>query len=134
MIFKSHGYLQIKDGNIRIIVKRDLIEYYKRLIDYHYNYTIKLNTPRHGAHITIINSKIHKNVDISKVLVYNGGKIEFEYDCEDIRIGGRGFINFWFPVKCDFAQKIKEILSIKDNKTFLGLHLTIGNNKNEKTK
>ena len=54
------GRLQIEKGNIRIILPYDFCSYYKQFVDKEYK--IFSNLPAHGAHITIVNSKIHTKV------------------------------------------------------------------------
>lgn len=122
----AFGYLQVAQNAIRIKINDDFLRYYCWLIKKEFRW-LKLQYPKHGAHITISNKKLHKNVDYNKIKALNGARIRFQYD-EKIIQGGCEFVNFWVPVECKFAEYIKERLNIVD-KGFLGFHITICNNK-----
>jgi hypothetical protein len=126
-MFLGHGYIQVKDG-VRIIADLDLIRYYHKLIDYHQYKTQKLQLPSHGAHITIINPKIHKNIDIKKALHHHGRNVTFTYFPEKMYKSPK---NFWIPVSSKVADKLKTELGVDDGKNFWGLHMTVANTKFE---
>lgn len=124
-MFLGHGYIQVKDG-VRIIADLDLIRYYHRLIDY-YNYrTERLQLPAHGAHITIVNPKLHRGVLFNSALQYHGKRVTFNYFPEKAYISN---VNYWIPVTCKFADELKNKLGVDDGKNYWGLHLTICNKK-----
>jgi len=124
-MFKSYGKLQIDNG-VRIIVKLDFLLYYKRLIEmYHYN-TLKLQIPKHLGHITLINPKIHKNVNYDNAKKYIGKYIEFSYNPLEIY---ESRVNFWIPVISPQADLIKKECNVDDGKNYWGLHCTVGNMK-----
>lgn len=126
-MFLGHGYIQVKDG-IRIIADLDLIRYYHRLIDYHQYHTQRLQLPTHGAHITIVNPKIHKNIFINDALQHHGKRVTFEYFPERMYKSPK---NFWIPVSSKYADKIKKQLGVDDGKNYWGLHMTVANTKFE---
>lgn len=130
MTYTSKGRVFISnDGSVKIICDKGLLEYYKKMVEK--RFWIKTHYPKHGPHISIVLPKHHKNVDLNKIKKYNGKIVSFKYD-PYVYIGGqgKGYRNFWLKVECPFANKIKEELGIRDNKNFLGLHLTISNTKN----
>jgi len=91
----------------------------------HWN-TIPSQLPRHFFHISIYLPDIHgKNIDITPIKHLAGKRIEFEYDPTQVVITRK---NIWMNVKCDEAQKIKDMLGIVD-KNFWGFHVTILNFK-----
>lgn len=90
----------------------------------------KLNSPRQGSHITIIDNKIHKNVRLSGAKHWNNRRVTFRYDPNIVEGGRAGvFRNFYLKVECEEINKIKKELGVVDSPRFLGSHLTIGNTK-----
>jgi hypothetical protein len=124
-MFKSFGKLEINNG-VRIITSIDFVLYYKWLIEKHFYNTRKFQIPKHLAHSTLINPKIHKNVDISMAKKYVGKKIEFEYNPLEIY---ESKVNFWIPIICPEGDEIKKKCNVDDGKNYWGLHLTICNTK-----
>ena len=126
MNFKATGKLEILNG-VRIIAPFDMVLYYQKLFTMATWNTVKSQLPRHGAHISIYLPDIHgKNVDMTPILYMKGKKIEFEYDPLDFIITRK---NVWMKVRCEEANKIKDMLKIVD-KNFLGFHMTVLNFKN----
>ena len=124
-MFKSKGKIEVTNG-IRILTDLDFILYYKWLIDkYNYN-TIKLQIPKHLGHITIVNPKIHKNVDCELARKYHGDIVDFTYDPFNMYISK---VNYWIPVKCVWADMLKKDLNVDDGYNYWGLHITIANKK-----
>jgi hypothetical protein len=123
-MFKTFGYLQVSDG-IRIIANIDLIRYYHRLVDWHFYRCQKFQLPAHGAHVTIVNPKIHK-VNWAKARKYIGKVVEFDVYPEDAHISA---VNVWLPVRCNFADEIKKELGVDDGRNYWGLHATVANKK-----
>ena len=124
-MFKSHGKLEINNG-VRIVADWDLIRYYHQLVEYYTYQTKRLQLPAHGAHITIVNPKIHKNVDLNLCKNIRGIKVEFFYYPEKIYVSPK---NYWIPVTCEFADNLKKSLNVKETNNWLGFHLTVCNNK-----
>jgi len=124
-MFKSIGKIQVNDG-IRIVANLDLIRYYKKLIDFDCYNTQKLQLPTHGAHVTIVNPKIHKKVRWWECKNYHGQLVEFEYYPEAAYVSS---VNYWLPVECEFAMQIIDKLKVDNGDNWWGLHLTICNKK-----
>ena len=125
-MFKSCGYLQIKDG-VRIICSYDIVRYYQKLFQMAHWNTVKSQLPAHGCHVSIALPSIHGNFDVSPIKHLAGEIIEFEYNPEDIVITRK---NVWMNVKCPRAQEIKDMLQIVD-KNFFSYHLVVCNFKFE---
>jgi len=123
-MFKASGYIQVNDG-VRIIASHDTIRYYHRLVDEYFFHCNKFQLPAHGAHVTVVNPKIHK-VNWAKARKYIGKVVEFDVYPEDAHISA---VNVWLPVRCDFADNLKRELGVDDGRNYWGLHLTICNKK-----
>lgn len=123
-MFKASGYIQVNDG-VRIIASHDTIRYYHRLVDEYFFHCNKFQLPAHGAHVTVVNPKIHK-VNWAKARKYIGKVVEFDVYPEDAHISA---VNVWLPVRCDFADNLKRELGVDDGRSYWGLHLTICNKK-----
>ena len=91
-----------------------------------------MNTPLHGAHITIYNSKFHiGDYDKEKAKRYHGQSLEFEYDVNIIEGGyTKGFIMYYMKVFSATIDEIKKELDIWDGPRYRGLHVTLSNGKN----
>lgn len=142
-MYSGYGYLFYEKDKNHLFVKvdNDFIRYYKWLIDKRFYGITGKNTfvnqellqfPRVGAHIGIVNSSIHGWNHKWKNILRLSRKIYFNYNPEDIRIGGfsKGFVNFWMPVYSKQIDQIKVDFNIKESKSFLGLHIVIANSKN----
>lgn len=132
MVYKAEGKIIVEKDALRVVFCRDFCEYYKYLILKDYWNTIRLQTPKHGGHITILNSRIHGFFNFKAMLLkYRGKTAEFEYDITNIKLGGgsKGFMNFYMPVKCWRGDQIKKECGIKDSRNWLGYHITLVNNK-----
>ena len=126
---KLIGKIKLDDTGLRIMVSPDICRYYIWLISRYYYNTIRLDAPKHSAHISIITSKLHgERFNINQLLPYNGKVVEIEYNPVDLRTGGRGFTNFWFPIEFPLGLKIKQELGITET-NFLGYHITLCNTK-----
>jgi len=127
---KSIGHLQVKDSSIRVMVSPDLLKFYKKLVDDHFNFLTHF--PAHGGHITISNPNIHQYFDEDKagklVELYEDKDIEFRYN-PDIIVGGksRDFRNFYMKVDSMEIESILHYLKLKAPPR--GLHLTVANTK-----
>lgn len=124
-MIKCCGKVQIDNG-IRIVTSIDICLYYRRLIHSHYYETIKTQVPSHGAHITVANPKIHKEAYYDLAKKYLDKSVEFFYSPEDVYISN---VNFWFPVKCEWADNVRAELNINDGPSWWGYHLTVCNKK-----
>jgi hypothetical protein len=125
-MFKSKGHLQVKDGAVRIVAGLDLIKYYHNLVNFHNYRTQRLQLPAHGAHITVVNPKIHRGININPAKEFDGWEVEFDYFPEDMYVSR---VNYWIPVKCVFADFLKRKLKVDDGENYWGLHLTVCNKK-----
>jgi len=123
-MFKCSGTIQVIDG-VRIITDLDLIRYYHWLVTEHFYNCQRFQLPTHGAHVTVINPKLHK-VNWSKARKYIGKVVEFEVFPEDAYVSA---VNVWIPVKCAFADGIKKELGVDDGPKYWGMHATVCNRK-----
>lgn len=132
-MIQAEGKVKIfRDGSVKILVARDILFLYKWFISRRFFGGILLNTPKHGAHITVVSAVHHKSADLSKVRAWDGKKVKFFYD-PYIHIGGRttakGWRNFYLKVACEAAENIKKQAKAIDKGRFLGYHITIANTK-----
>ena len=117
-----------KGGTIQIDCDWGIVLLYTKFIQD--TLDIKINSPRQGAHITIIDEKFNKNVNFKDAMKWNNKKVSFSYNPEIIEGGRFGeFRNFYMMVECEEINKIKKELGVIDSPRFLGHHLTIGNTK-----
>lgn len=125
-MLKAKGKLSVEPHKGRIVlnVSSDFVRYYSQFLVK--RYWIHMNTPMHGSHITIYNSKVHSKTDWRKAMWYNKKEFEFEYD-ENMIEGGfnKGFIMFYMLVHSQELVDFKKKIGIVDNNKFKGLHLTI---------
>jgi hypothetical protein len=129
-MLKAMGTISVDASRSRIVVdvSQDMVDYYDWFIQKHY--WIQLQKPLHGAHITITNSKFHKDVRWDLAKDYHGKPIEFEYDPYLIQGGfTKGFIMFYLKVFSDEIDQMKQELGIREREGYRGLHLTISNGK-----
>lgn len=111
-----------------IVLNDDTTEFYSWFIKRRYSLT--LNKPLRGAHITIINDKItdqdvlKKYENIKKK--YHGKQVTFSYDV-NIRANEE---YWWLKVQSDEAQAIRDEAGLGE--PYYGFHLTVGypNEKN----
>jgi hypothetical protein len=123
------GIFVVSPGEARINVDTDFCNYYRKfIISYYGEDPYEFQTPKHGAHITIISSKIHPNTNTESILKFNGDIIPFKYDYH-IHKGGTRFTTYYAYVECFFAEFIKRKLGVMDGSDYLGLHICICNNK-----
>lgn len=119
------GHLYVGDDVVRINTDIDICKYYQWFINKEYFHTVKTQLPKHKAHITIVNPKIHGVRPIEKVKHLDGIPVKFAYSL-DIHRSPR---NFWLPAYSELGDEIKRILGIVESKNYWGLHLTICNTK-----
>lgn len=117
------------DKGLKIKVSFDFLNYYLwHLRKGTYN-TIRIAPPKYGSHISVTLPAIHDKKKVRESAKYAGKSVTFRYSGEIIE-GGTWFKNYWMPVECSKAEKIKKSLGIID-KNFLGFHITLGSNKSE---
>jgi hypothetical protein len=118
-----------KKGRIVLNVSDDFVRLYYWFLSR--EYWIRMNTPLHGAHVTIYNQKFHSTVDWNLAKKYHKQEVEFEYD-EYIIEGGytKGFLMYYMKVHSDALDGMKKELGIVDGERYRGLHLSICNGKN----
>ncbi len=129
-MIKASGIMSVEPQKGRMVlnVSDDLIKLYYWFINR--KYWIRMNTPLHGAHITLYSAKFNKKVNWEKAVYYDKKVIEFEYD-EYIIEGGytKGFLMYYLRVHSDELVRIKKKVGIQDGPYFKGEHLTICNSK-----
>lgn len=97
-----------------------IVEYYQFWLKKLYG--IKLQTPKHGAHITCIREEqIEDDVYDTLWTKYQDKTILFEYSNEIVTNGE----HFWLPVISEELFDIREEMGLVRKGEF-GLHLTIG--------
>ena len=127
----ASGKFVVTPGDCRVVVTKDFCEYYKKLILFEGIESPRdFQTPKHGAHITIVSAKIHGFRNTSKVSAFSGVTIPFSYSV-NIKKGGKQFTTYYVDVDCPFANVVKKMLGVVDNPGFLGLHICIMNNKSK---
>lgn len=127
----ASGKFVVTPGDCRVVVTKDFCEYYKKLILFEGIENPKdFQTPKHGAHITIVSAKIHGFRNTSKVSTFSGATIPFSYSV-NVKKGGKQFTTYYVDVDCPFANIVKKILGVVDSPGFLGLHICIMNNKSK---
>lgn len=119
---EASGTIQVDNG-VRVATNIDLCKFYNSLIKKQLNINPQL--PFYGAHITLVNPKLHNVLDFSEVIQYDGREVKFLYSPEFFTSD----VNFWIPVKCEIYHEIKWILNFRESPNWLGLHLTISNLK-----
>lgn len=98
----------------------EIIDYYRKLEP-----ALKLQPPRHGAHITVVSGKYEEPPNKEAWNKYHLESIEFEYEAGAKDNGEY----FWLTVHCERFEEIRKELGL--NPTIpVPWHLTIGNLKN----
>lgn len=122
---KVKGKINVTDRDLRVHLSRDFILYYKWMIEHYYWFYV--SEPLHGAHITVINEKIH-NVNTSHLKQYHKMEVELNY-IPDLIVGAKSknFRNFYVRIYSDFLEGIKKAEGINDKSI---LHVTVANTKN----
>lgn len=130
-MLKAKGKFKVRKDTIRVILDPDFCRYYKWLFDRAHYFTIKTQTPKHGAHINIVSDKLHAGTNCEKYLHLDGKDVWFEYD-----IGGnyggfnKGFLNFWLDAHNeDLVDIAKDLGVLKPKEGFAPFHITILNTK-----
>lgn len=98
----------------------DLCEYYAWFIKK--RFSLELNKPIRGSHVTIINDSEREMPNFSDALpIFEGKDIEFYIDPEP-RTNGE---HWWLRVYCPDAESIREICGGK-REPYFAFHLTLG--------
>ena len=129
-MLRAKGIVTVEPQKGRIVldVSDDLIKLYYWFIAR--RYWLRMNTPLHGAHVTIYSQKHHKNVNWKKAVWYHKKEIEFEYDPKIIEGGyNKGFLMYYLKVHSQEIDQMKKKLGIVDGERYRGLHLTLANSK-----
>jgi len=125
-MLRAKGKLSVEPTKGRIVlnVSNDFVLYYAQFLTK--RYWIHMNTPMHGSHVTIYNSRFHTKTNWRKALWYHNKEIEFEYDINMIEGGfNKGFIMFYMLINSPELEDFKKKIGIVDNDRYKGLHLTI---------
>ena len=127
-MLRAKGKLSVEPTKGRIVlnVSNDFVRYYSQFLVK--RYWIHMNTPMHGSHITIYNSRVHSKTDWRKALWYHNKEIEFEYDINMVEGGfNKGFIMFYMMIYSKELEDFKKRCGIVEitPERYKGLHLTI---------
>ena len=129
-MLRAKGKFKITKDSIRIVTNLDFCKYYCWLFMRGTWNLHKMQLPKHGGHVGVINPRIHQK-DCSDYMYLDGREVWFEYTVEG-NFGGfsKGFKNWWLDVRCKEAEEILREFGL-DKKTdgFSLLHHTICNNK-----
>jgi len=131
-MIKAKGVFKITSNSIKVVLDDDFCRFYQWLFDRAHYSTLKTQRPFHGAHIGVVNPKIHKNVDTSVFSHLDGQEIWFDYNITG-NLGGfsKGFKNFWLDVFSKRLDAIAQELGVfKESDGFASFHITILNTKN----
>lgn len=106
-----HGIIKRDGYNLRVHTSHDFIEYYKWLIQR--ELWIECNTPMHSAHLTIVNEKIHGQVDHNLLDQWHGTKISINYS-PFIHVGGqtKNYRIFMLRCQCSVLDYIADDLGV----------------------
>jgi hypothetical protein len=106
------------------IVKFDceLYAYYSWFIEK--RYSIKLNKPLRGTHVTLLNEIIDDNIYLDAKKIFHEKEVTITYDPTYIRTNEKG--HWWIKVYSSDIENIRTSIGLGPN-PFYGLHLTIGN-------
>ena len=129
---KISGTYLVQKGAIKVITNNDVCKYYRWLFNKAHFNTIKNQIPKHGAHVGIINPKIHRSIDCMELKDLNGKRVDFDIDIEG-NYGGftKGFLNFWLDAHCQEFIDIRKWFGVYEEQDgFAPFHLTILNTKN----
>lgn len=131
MQLRAKGFWKVNKDSIRIVTDIDFCKYYYWLFMRGTWSLHKMQLPKHGSHVGIVNEKIHR-VDCSRFLYLNNQEVYFNYNVTG-NFGGfkKGFKNFWLDVYLEQGEDIQRELGIyKKTDGFEIFHLTICNSKN----
>jgi len=134
---EATGTLRVTTGDIRIYVGVDFCKYYIWLFRKASFNTIKVGSPAHDGHITIINERLHPGIDTTPILHLHDMQVTFHYYPDGVYGGrSRGFLNFYLPVHCQLINDIKQLVGVvedsyqhPDYPDWDGTHITVFNNK-----
>lgn len=101
----------------------EMAAFYRRMVFFHAP-SLKLQTPMHGSHITVVAGKYEPTHDERHWKKYDGNPVVFHYSPE---IGNDGTY-FWLPVFCKEFESVRVELGLSPTIP-IPWHLTIGNLK-----
>lgn len=110
-----------------VVFKGDIHAYYAWFLEK--RFSLVLNPPVRGAHVTIISDKIDNDTYEQAFKLFDGKTISFDYEPAEIRTNGK---HWWLKVYSTDSQNIRRALGLTPD-PYMALHLTLGyaNSKNE---
>lgn len=126
----AKGTIVVDQQSVVVKLNDDILFYYLWLIKRNMVLNDFIHTPKYGAHVTIINRKIHGDFDHRLLQDFEGNRIKIWYDERLIdRVTTKGFRLFYLQVQFHSVfQEIAHAIGIKGKtKGKIGYHLTIGN-------
>jgi hypothetical protein len=129
-MISARGIISVEPHKGRIVldVSDDFVRLYYWFIQKHY--WIRMNTPMHGAHITVANTIHHPKINWKKAVWYDKKEVEFTYNPYIIEGGYRkGFLMYYIKVFSKDLDDMKRKLGIQDGENYRGLHITVCNGK-----
>ena len=127
ILFRTKAQLIYHDTWLMAYADDEICDYYRKLA-FMYSPTLRLNQPKHGAHITIISGRWEtpprKDMYWRK---YDKIWVEIEYSLEV----QNNELYYWLPVYCKMFEEIRVELGLAANNGELVIpaHMTIGNLK-----
>jgi len=121
---KVKGIIQKEDMMLKVIYSNDFINYYKWLIEQHFK--VLVNTPMHGAHSTLVDSRYTPNVSEKILNRWHNTPVEVYYN-PYIHVGGKyaNFTNYWVKI----YSPILDVVAKNFNVSSRAYHITIANTK-----
>jgi hypothetical protein len=129
---KVAGIFKVGPDYFKIVLDKDICAYYKRLYDVATYHTKRTQLPKHGGHVNIVSTKLHKGISLKSVKHLHNVPVSFQVDIEG-NYGGftKGFLNFWLDVNSPLLEKLADSLGLPPKQgRFARFHLTIFNTKN----
>ena len=125
-VIKSTGILRADHQKIFLEVAQDFCDYYKWLIDH--ELWVEVSKNKFAPHITLWREKFNgKLQNPEKLKGFLGREVKFEYS-PWVYIGGstKPYKNFYLKCESPDFQYLEKELGFKQNDTFLGYHVTVG--------
>ena len=124
-MYSGRGILHYHINWLVVYTDDEIGRYYRAIITREHP-SVKLNSPMHGAHITVIAGKYETppKKDLYWGL-YEGEIVDFQYSPEIHFDDG---LYYWLTVECKRIEDIREELGLLPKIRF-AWHLTVGNTK-----
>jgi hypothetical protein len=122
-MFDGKGKLHYHTEWLMLYTDDEIGRYYRALLQREHP-AIKLNIPKHGAHVTVIAGKYETPSNKDWWGKYEDETISFTYDPEILHKGKY----FWLTIECPRIEEIRKELGLPP-KIKWPWHLTIGNTK-----